>query len=106
MAFYVALLAVVFAAASVSACVSADCNQCSRPVVCDGHALFLLLIVADINVCPTVIRCSELVRQSTMSCNILHFTSRFHLHRESKKQDTKLLAITSLNIIRFSKCFH
>jgi len=27
------------------------------------------------------------------------------LHRESKKQDTKLLAITSLNIIRFSKFF-
>jgi len=29
-----------------------------------------------------------------------------HLHRESKKQDTKLLAITSLIIIRFSKFFH
>ena len=28
------------------------------------------------------------------------------LHRESKKQDTKLLAITSLTIIRFSKFFH
>ena len=27
------------------------------------------------------------------------------LHRESKKQDTKLLAITSLTIIRFSKFF-
>ena len=26
-----------------------------------------------------------------------------YLHRESKKQDTKLLAITSLTIIRFSK---
>jgi len=29
-----------------------------------------------------------------------------YIHRESKKQDTKLLAITSLNIIRFSKLFH
>jgi len=29
----------------------------------------------------------------------------FSLHRESKKQDTKLLAITSLSIIRFSKFF-
>jgi len=28
------------------------------------------------------------------------------LHRESKKQDTKLLAITSPTIIRFSKIFH
>ena len=28
------------------------------------------------------------------------------IHRESKKQDTKLLAITSVNIIRFSKYFH
>jgi len=28
------------------------------------------------------------------------------LHRESKKQDTKLLAITSLTIIRFSNFFH
>ena len=28
------------------------------------------------------------------------------LHRESKKQDTELLAITSPTIIRFSKCFH
>jgi len=27
------------------------------------------------------------------------------LHRESKKQDTKLLAITSLTIIRFSEIF-
>ena len=27
------------------------------------------------------------------------------IHRESKKQDTKLLAITSLTIIRFSKFF-
>ena len=27
------------------------------------------------------------------------------LHRESKKQDTKLLAITSLTIFRFSKFF-
>ena len=33
---------------------------------------------------------------------LLQFTD---LHRESKKQDTKLLAITSLNIIRFSKFF-
>ena len=32
-------------------------------------------------------------------------TVRGQLHRESKKQDTKLLAITSLNIIRFSKFF-
>jgi len=28
-----------------------------------------------------------------------------YLHCESKKQDTKLLAITSLTIIRFSKIF-
>jgi len=28
------------------------------------------------------------------------------IHRESKKQDTKLLAITSPTIIRFSKFFH
>jgi len=28
-----------------------------------------------------------------------------NVHRESKKQDTKLLAITSLTIIRFSKIF-
>jgi len=28
------------------------------------------------------------------------------LHRESKKQDTELLAITSLTIIRFSNFFH
>jgi len=45
----------------------------------------------------------------------LHFTYTDHemsllrlnenLHRESKKQDTKLLAITSLTIIRFSKFF-
>ena len=28
------------------------------------------------------------------------------IHRESKKQDTKLLPITSLTIIRFSKFFH
>ena len=30
----------------------------------------------------------------------------YDLHRESKKQDTKLLAITSLTIIRFSNFFH
>ena len=30
---------------------------------------------------------------------------KLHVHRESKKQDTKLLAITSLNIIRFSIFF-
>ena len=29
-----------------------------------------------------------------------------NIHRESKKQDTKLLAITSLTITRFSKFFH
>jgi len=29
-----------------------------------------------------------------------------HIHRESKKQDTKLLAITSPTIIRFSKFCH
>ena len=28
------------------------------------------------------------------------------IHYESKKQDTKLLAITSITIIRFSKLFH
>jgi len=28
------------------------------------------------------------------------------VHRESKKQDTKLLAINSLTIIRFSNFFH
>ena len=40
------------------------------------------------------------------SC-ILPVTSYDNLHRESKKkQDTKLMAITSLTIIRFSKFFH
>jgi len=33
-------------------------------------------------------------------------TSYSALHRESKKQDTKLLTITSLTIIRCSKFFH
>jgi len=32
--------------------------------------------------------------------------ARMNVHRESKKQDTKLLAITSPTIIRFSKFFH
>ena len=36
-----------------------------------------------------------------------HWRQHLHIHRESKKkQDTKLLAITSLTIIRFSKFFH
>jgi len=32
--------------------------------------------------------------------------ARMNVHRESKKQDTKLLAITSPTIIRYSKFFH
>jgi len=32
--------------------------------------------------------------------------SMLFIHRESKKQDTKLLAITSPIIIRFSKFYH
>ena len=41
-------------------------------------------------------------------CEVAVLTSETHedLHRESKKQDTKLLAITSLIISRILKFFH
>jgi len=42
----------------------------------------------------------------TVSCFIKIQIDFTFLHRESKKQDTKLLAITSPIIIRFSKIFH
>jgi len=39
-------------------------------------------------------------------CNPMHTSpNTTYIHRESKKQDTQLLAITSLTIVRFSKFF-
>ena len=46
------------------------------------------------------------VRAGVPSIGVLRPACSRLLHRESKKQDTKLLAITSLTIIRFSKFFH
>ena len=39
-------------------------------------------------------------------CILFEKTKNILIHRESKKQDTKLLAITSPTIIRFSNFFH
>jgi len=46
--------------------------------------------------CPTPAQSAQLATGNT----------GLYIHRESKKQDTKLLAITSVNIIRFSNFFH
>ena len=40
--------------------------------------------------------------RATVECRL----ARMHIHCVSKKQDTKLLPITSLNVYRFSKFFH
>ena len=53
--------------------------------------------------CPRVMPAGRVSKKSTEQI----LMAIPHLHRESKKkQDTKLLAITSLTIIRFSKFFH
>jgi len=52
--------------------------------------------------CPRVMPAGRVSKKSTEPI----LMAIPHLHRESKKQDTKLLAITSLTIIRFSKFFH
>ena len=53
-----------------------------------------------------VLKC-RIMRNATTFTHLRRFYQKTQpiLHRESKKQDTKLLAITSLTIIRFSKFF-
>jgi len=48
----------------------------------------------------------EQIRDSIMLIASCSTVLAIELHRESKKQDTKLLPITSPNVNRFSKLFH
>jgi len=47
--------------------------------------------------------CTDFIIVSLVDVDMLDM---WLLHHESKKQDTKLLAITALTIIRFSKFIH
>jgi len=64
------------------------------------------LLTAHDSQCKLVKRRTSAALTKTMIRGIKTLKPRTKIHRESKKQDTKLLAITSLTIIRFSKFFH
>ena len=65
-------------------------TECSHSPTC----LAVLVVCKRLNLAPTL--------------NIILSDSRLHdtIHRESKKQDTKLLPITSPNVNRLSKFFY
>jgi len=75
---------------------------------CMNYELFGVFFVA--NTVAHVHR--QLVKQDTINCvfdslqRIIRTLTRRHVQCELKKQDTRLVSITSWNIKRFSKFFH
>jgi len=63
------------------------------------------MAVVSSSMCVIKFHITRPVKIWEISANILEKVQNRDIHRESKKQDTKLLAITSLTIIRFSKFF-